>query len=118
MVAPSLPTESALAAQLRKEGLAPTRWSNGPHAVYAVHEHVYGKVLVVASGSITFTTGPEHTVVQVVASLNLANHRVRRMLRGGFLHHCLVNARIEGLAQCFERFDMVIFEHFEQLFVD
>ena len=40
------------------------------------------------------------------------------MPRRGFLHHRLVQARIEGLAKRFERFDMVILEHFEQLFVD
>ena len=49
------PPESSLRQQLQQEGLAPTRWSNGPHAVYEVHDHPYGKILVVASGSITFT---------------------------------------------------------------
>ena len=38
-------------------------WSNGPHAVYAVHDHPYGKVLVVAEGSITFTVGNEGRVL-------------------------------------------------------
>lgn len=36
------------------------RWSNGPDAVYGWHDHPYGKVLVVASGTITFTVGEEH----------------------------------------------------------
>jgi len=48
-------SEAELAAQLVREGLRVRRWSNGPHAVYGVHDHPYGKVLVVASGSITFT---------------------------------------------------------------
>ena len=48
-------TEAQLSEQLMREGLSPTRWSNGPHAVYGVHDHPYGKVLVVESGSITFT---------------------------------------------------------------
>ena len=48
-------TEPALAAQLTQEGLVPGRWSNGPDAVYSVHDHPYGKVLVVTAGSITFT---------------------------------------------------------------
>ena len=47
--------ESRLTAQLAREGLAATRWSNGPHAVYGAHDHLYGKVLYVVSGSITFT---------------------------------------------------------------
>ena len=46
--------ETQLSAQLKAEGLSPTRWSNGPHAVYGIHEHPYSKILVVASGSITF----------------------------------------------------------------
>ena len=49
--------ESRLRAQFAREGLSPTRWSNGPRAVYGAHEHPYGKILVVASGSITFTVG-------------------------------------------------------------
>ena len=32
-----------------------TRWSNGPGAVYGVHAHPYGKILIVESGSIAFT---------------------------------------------------------------
>jgi quercetin dioxygenase-like cupin family protein len=40
--------------RLRDEGLAPSSWSNGPHDVFGGHDHGYDKVLVVASGSITF----------------------------------------------------------------
>lgn len=47
-------TEKNLAAVFAKEGLTPERWSNGPGAVYAVHEHPYAKVLIVAQGEITF----------------------------------------------------------------
>ncbi len=51
-----IPTkESRLREQLQREGFQPTRWSNGPHAVYDLHEHPYGKVLFVVSGTITFT---------------------------------------------------------------
>ena len=56
-------SESTLQAQLLQEGLSPERWSNGPHAVYATHDHPYGKVLVVASGGITFTIGKERRVI-------------------------------------------------------
>ncbi len=41
--------------QFVREGLRPTRWANGPDAVYGEHAHPYGKVLVVVSGSIAFT---------------------------------------------------------------
>lgn len=51
----TLGREAALSAQLVREGLRPTRWSNAPDVIYGEHEHPYGKVLVVASGSITFT---------------------------------------------------------------
>jgi len=53
------PTEASLRRQLEQEGLDVTRWSNAPHAVYGVHDHPYAKVLVVSSGSITFSVGPE-----------------------------------------------------------
>jgi quercetin dioxygenase-like cupin family protein len=42
------------AARLRAEGLEPGSWSNGPGDSYAAHDHPYDKVLVAASGSITF----------------------------------------------------------------
>ena len=45
--------ETSLREQLMREGLRPIRWSNGPDAVYGEHRHPYGKVLLVASGSIT-----------------------------------------------------------------
>ena len=49
---------------LKQEGLTPTRWSNGPHAVYGVHDHPYDKILVVESGSITFDVNEgERTVI-------------------------------------------------------
>ena len=48
-------TEAELVAELEAQGLHPERWSNGSQAVYGVHEHPYDKILVVASGNITFT---------------------------------------------------------------
>ena len=56
---------SDLHQQLRREGLRPTRWSNGPDAVYGEHEHPYGKILVVASGRITFTINHGERVVRL-----------------------------------------------------
>ena len=43
-----------LERRLRVEGLAPGSWGNGPGDRYAAHGHAYDKVIVVASGSITF----------------------------------------------------------------
>jgi mannose-6-phosphate isomerase-like protein (cupin superfamily) len=40
--------------RLRAAGLEPGSWSNGPDDRYAAHDHGYDKVIVVASGSITF----------------------------------------------------------------
>jgi quercetin dioxygenase-like cupin family protein len=39
---------------MRAEGLDPGSWGNGPGDRYAPHEHGYDKVIVVATGSITF----------------------------------------------------------------
>ncbi len=45
---------TALAERLRREGLDPSSWANGPRDRYAPHEHGYDKVLVCAAGSIVF----------------------------------------------------------------
>lgn len=42
------------AARLRAAGLQAGSWSNGPHDRYGAHDHSHDKMLVVASGSITF----------------------------------------------------------------
>jgi quercetin dioxygenase-like cupin family protein len=49
------PVESELREQLFKEGLLPYDWSNSPGDYYAPHVHDYDKVIVVVSGSITWT---------------------------------------------------------------
>jgi mannose-6-phosphate isomerase-like protein (cupin superfamily) len=46
-----------LRERLVREGLDPGAWSNGPSDQYAAHDHAYDKVIVVTSGSITFTLG-------------------------------------------------------------
>ena len=58
-------SEAQLVQQLVLQGLSPTRWSNEPAAVYGMHDHVYGKVLVVVSGSITFTMTSPHRIVSM-----------------------------------------------------
>ena len=70
--------ESPAHQDLLREGLRPARWSNGPDAVYGVHEHPYGKVLVIESGSIVFTIHPP------AKGLGWGGHgtRIVRMKRG------------------------------------
>jgi uncharacterized protein YjlB len=46
--------DTSVAARLRREGLAPSPWSNGPGDRYATHRHDYDKVIAVERGSITF----------------------------------------------------------------
>jgi quercetin dioxygenase-like cupin family protein len=45
---------TVLRERLVGEGLDPGAWSNDPGDRYASHDHAYDKVIVVASGSITF----------------------------------------------------------------
>jgi mannose-6-phosphate isomerase-like protein (cupin superfamily) len=67
------PAEVQWRQRLKREGLpSPTRWANGPDAVYAVHDHPYEKVLVVISGSIVFTVGTERREVPLKAGDRLA----------------------------------------------
>lgn len=53
------PTEQALDALLRNEGLSPRWWSNGPGDRYAPHSHAYHKVLYCARGAIRFVISPD-----------------------------------------------------------
>jgi hypothetical protein len=48
---------------LRAAGVDPSAWSNGPGDRYAEHEHATTKLLICAEGSITFSVGPEATLV-------------------------------------------------------
>jgi mannose-6-phosphate isomerase-like protein (cupin superfamily) len=54
-----LTIEEDLRAHLRAAGLDTATWSNGSGDRYAAHEHGYDKVIVVASGSISFGL-PDH----------------------------------------------------------
>jgi quercetin dioxygenase-like cupin family protein len=59
---PQAPTERSIRDILRREGLEPYAWSNGPGDVYGAHSHHYNKVIYVVEGSITFglpATGQE-----------------------------------------------------------
>ena len=49
------PTEAEIIRRLRAEGLEPSTWGNGPGDRYAVHSHVYHKVLYCVHGNIRFT---------------------------------------------------------------
>lgn len=46
----------AVEDELRREGLEPSRWGNGPGDTYGWHSHGYGKVVVCLRGGITFHT--------------------------------------------------------------
>ena len=63
------PTPGAAAAdeRLRALGVSPYAWSNSPGDRYAAHEHATTKLLVCASGSITFLVGPDGTPVELRA---------------------------------------------------
>ncbi|HEX5041127.1 MAG TPA: cupin domain-containing protein [Candidatus Limnocylindria bacterium] len=52
---------------LRRAGVDPYAWSNGPGDRYAAHEHATTKLLVCAEGSITFLVGPEEEPVTLEA---------------------------------------------------
>lgn len=48
------PQEQELRSRMQKDGLAPYSWSNGPGDTYAVHSHMYEKVLYCVRGTIRF----------------------------------------------------------------
>jgi quercetin dioxygenase-like cupin family protein len=49
--------------RLRAEADHCYQWSNGPGAVYPVHDHPYRKILYVAQGSITFEPAGRPAIV-------------------------------------------------------
>jgi uncharacterized protein YjlB len=63
------PTPGTAAAdeRLRALGVSPYAWSNGPGDRYAAHEHATTKLLVCATGSITFLVGPDASPVELRA---------------------------------------------------
>ena len=65
MAQPVAITEAQLTERLAREGLMAARWSNGPRAVYGAHDHPYGKILYVVSGSITFTLNEGKRVIEM-----------------------------------------------------
>ncbi len=62
---PDPPTMATVAERLRDEGVAPLAWSNGPGDRYASHDHEYTKLLMCASGSITFYVGPDGAPIEL-----------------------------------------------------
>ena len=61
------PSVSAAAELLRSAGVEPLTWSNGPGDRYGAHAHGYAKLLVCATGSITFMVGPHEVPVELRA---------------------------------------------------
>jgi hypothetical protein len=54
---PNRPGVAAAEARLRALGVEPYAWSNGPGDRYSAHDHAFTKLLVCATGSITFLVG-------------------------------------------------------------
>ena len=61
------PDPSSVERRLRAEGVDPYAWSNGPGERYARHVHAYTKLLMCATGSITFLVGEEGTAIELRA---------------------------------------------------
>ena len=59
------PDVASVTERLRREGVEPYPWSNGPGDRYAVHEHPYTKLVMCAAGSITFLVGPDAAPVEL-----------------------------------------------------
>lgn len=59
------PNATTVSARLRDEGVEPMVWSNGPGDRYPDHRHAYTKLLMCASGSITFHLGATRTPVEL-----------------------------------------------------
>jgi quercetin dioxygenase-like cupin family protein len=76
----------AIERRLASEGLRAHRWGNGPRDRYAPHRHEYDKVIVVASGEITFS------LPEVAMSLRLEVGD-RLELPAGTLHAAVVGDR-------------------------
>jgi quercetin dioxygenase-like cupin family protein len=49
--------------KLRAEADHCYQWSNGPGAIYSVHDHPYTKILYIERGSITFTPAGKAAIV-------------------------------------------------------
>lgn len=61
----SAPDLAGVVERLRREGVSPASWSNGPGDRYATHEHGYEKLLMCAEGSITFLVGPQREQIEL-----------------------------------------------------
>lgn len=64
---PNRPGVPAAEARLRALGVEPYAWSNGPGDRYGAHEHAFTKLLVCATGSITFLLGEDEEAVELAA---------------------------------------------------
>jgi uncharacterized protein YjlB len=80
------PSEAELRQMYAAEGMAPYRWSNGPHDRYQAHTHGYHKVIYVVSGSITFGLPERGESIKLGAGDRLD-------LPAGVLHDAIVGPR-------------------------
>ena len=72
--AASPPAPEDIERQMRREGLVPRAWSNGPGDHYAAHEHSYHKVLFCVRGSIVFATPEGEIALAAGDRLDLPPH--------------------------------------------
>ncbi len=68
------PSQEAIVAAFRAEGLSPYSWSNGPGDRYGAHSHSYFKVLYCARGSIAFEVEGEKVEMKPGDRLDLPAH--------------------------------------------
>ena len=59
-------SHGGLADHMRRQGLDPGTWSNGPGDHYAPHEHAFDKVVTCAAGSISFGLPDLGEVIELV----------------------------------------------------
>jgi quercetin dioxygenase-like cupin family protein len=86
---------SSLEKDLTSQGYSLHTWSNGPGAVYSVHEHPYNKIIVCMRGSITFHLPAKNKAVAMKAGdrLELAAGTAHSAVVGGEGVTCLEGQR-------------------------
>ena len=67
----AIPQEETLRQHMHGEGLSPYVWSNSPNECYAIHSHIYRKVLYCVHGSISFTMPDHHAEDGSVLTISL-----------------------------------------------
>ncbi|HLA43682.1 MAG TPA: hypothetical protein VJZ27_09620 [Aggregatilineales bacterium] len=79
------PTEAAILAKFKADGLRSYSWSNSPNDRYGAHTHAFNKVLYVVEGSISFHLPHHGEVITLYAGDRLD-------LPTGILHSAVVGS--------------------------